>query len=180
MVTVTGMTGAGTVVAAIPAGVVADAIGLANFASTSTDNVVEFEGIAPTVTINQAAGQADPTNASPVSFTVEFSESVIGFDAADVSFAGSTVGGTLAANVIGTGTNYTVTVSGMFGGGTVVATIPAGAAIDAVGTPASRPRVPTTRSSTTSASCNRFGRANRDGGRVGNGHGHASSVTTAR
>ena len=36
----------------------------------------------PTVTINQAAGQADPTNASPINFTVVFSEAVTGFDAA--------------------------------------------------------------------------------------------------
>ena len=33
----------------------------------------------PTVTINQAAGQADPTNASPINFTVVFSEPVTGF-----------------------------------------------------------------------------------------------------
>jgi predicted outer membrane repeat protein len=133
VVTVTGMTGAGTVVAAIPGGVVTDAIGLTNLASTSTDNAVEFDGIAPSVTINQAAGQADPTNASPVSFVVEFSEPVIGFDAADLNLAGSTVGGTLVAIVTGTGANYTVTVSGMFGGGTVVAAVPAGVATDAVG-----------------------------------------------
>jgi hypothetical protein len=37
---------------------------------------------APSVTINQAAVQPDPTNASPVLFTVVFSESVTGFTAA--------------------------------------------------------------------------------------------------
>ena len=31
---------------------------------------------APTVTINQASGQPDPTNVSPINFTVVFSESV--------------------------------------------------------------------------------------------------------
>src|SRR5581483_5147354 len=33
----------------------------------------------PSVTINQAAGQADPTNASPINFTVVFSEPVSDF-----------------------------------------------------------------------------------------------------
>src|SRR5262249_27204320 len=73
----------------------------------------------PTVTINQAAGQADPTNSSPISFTVHFSEAVTGFDASDVSFTGSTVGGTLQAAVSGSGQDYTVTVTGMSGTGLV-------------------------------------------------------------
>ena len=51
-----------------------------------------------------------------------------GFDGADISFAGSTVGGTLVANVTGSGATYTVEVSGMTGTGAVVASIPAGAA----------------------------------------------------
>ena len=42
------------------------------FATRVTVQVVD--GTAPTVTINQAAGQADPTNASPINFTVVFSE----------------------------------------------------------------------------------------------------------
>jgi uncharacterized repeat protein (TIGR01451 family) len=89
----------------------------------------------PTVTIDQAASQADPTLDSPIHFTVVFSEPVTGFDAGDVSFAGSTVGGTLVATVTGSGTSYTAAVTGMSGSdtGTVVATIPAGAAVDAAG-----------------------------------------------
>jgi len=82
----------------------------------------------PTVTINQASAQADPTNASPVLFTVVFSEAVTGFTGSDVSFAGSTVVGTLVASVTGSGATYTVSVTGMTGNGTVVASIPAGAA----------------------------------------------------
>ena len=87
----------------------------------------------PSVTINQAAGQADPTSASPINFTVTFSETVTGFTAGDISFAGSTVGGTLTAAVTGTGTTYNVAVSGMTGTGTVVVSVPAGAATDAAG-----------------------------------------------
>ena len=88
---------------------------------------------APSVTINQAAGQADPTSASPINFTVTFSETVTGFTASDISFAGSTVGGTLTATVTGSGPTYNVAVSGMTGSGSVVVSVPAGAATDAAG-----------------------------------------------
>ena len=87
----------------------------------------------PTVTITQAAGQADPTNTSPINFTVTFSETVTGFASNDISFAGSTVGGTLTAVVTGTGPTYNVAVSGMTTAGNVVASVPAGAATDAAG-----------------------------------------------
>ncbi len=54
-----------------------DAVGNASTASSSTDNTVTFTSAsALTVTVNQSVGQADPTNTSPVSFTVVFSESV--------------------------------------------------------------------------------------------------------
>ena len=88
---------------------------------------------APSVTINQAAGQGDPTSASPINFTVTFNETVTGFAAGDISFAGSTVGGTLTATVTGTGPTYNVAVSGMTGSGSVVVSVPAGAATDAAG-----------------------------------------------
>src|SRR5439155_17864315 len=104
-------------------------------ASTSTDNTVTFVTVTPTVTMNQAAGQADPTSSSPIQFTVVFSTPVTGFTASDVSFAGSTVGGTLVAGVSGSGATYTVSVTGMSGNGTVVASIPAGAAVDFNNTP---------------------------------------------
>ena len=70
------MTGSGTVIASIAAGVAQDAAGNPNIASTSTDNTVTYDVTPPTVTINQAAAQADPTNASPINFTVVFSEPV--------------------------------------------------------------------------------------------------------
>ncbi|HZN78626.1 MAG TPA: PQQ-dependent sugar dehydrogenase, partial [Mycobacterium sp.] len=88
---------------------------------------------APSVTIDQAAGQADPTNTSPISFTAVFSEAVSGFAGGDVSFVGSTMGGTLVATVSGTGPSYSVAVTGMTGTGIVVASIPTGAASDAAG-----------------------------------------------
>jgi predicted extracellular nuclease len=86
---------------------------------------------APTVTINQAATQADPTTVSPIHFTVTFSEVVTGFSDADVTLSG-TAGATTAV-VTGGPTSFDVAVSGMSGGGTVIATVTAGAATDAAG-----------------------------------------------
>ncbi len=136
-VAVTGQDGVGTIVASVPAGGATDLDGNsadANGASTSTDNVVTFDNVAPTVTIDQAAGQSDPTKDSPVVFTVTFSEPVSGFAASDVSFSGSTVGGTPVAAVSApTGNTYTVSVTGITGQGTVIASVPAAGASDAAG-----------------------------------------------
>ena len=132
-VAVSGMTGTGNVVASVSAGAATDAAGNASSLSTSTDNTVAYDAVAPSVTINQAAGQTDPTNTSPINFAVVFSEAVTGFAANDISFAGSTVGGTLTAVVSGTGPTYNVAVSGMTGTGNVVASVLAGAATDAAG-----------------------------------------------
>ncbi len=41
-----------------------------------------LDTVAPSVTINQASGQADPTNASSIHFTAVFSEPVSGFTGA--------------------------------------------------------------------------------------------------
>jgi hypothetical protein len=135
VVTVTGMAGQGEVVVTIPADSAFDAAGNGNTNSTTGDNSVRFDVVAPTVTIEQGSTQPDPTNASPVTFDVHFSEPVTGFTSADVSFAGGTIGGTLAANVVGSGADYTVTVTGMSGVGTVVASIPAGRVADGAGNP---------------------------------------------
>ncbi|WP_374688944.1 ExeM/NucH family extracellular endonuclease [Promineifilum sp.] len=83
----------------------------------------------PTVTINQAAGQADPTSASPINFTVVFSEPVTGFETGDVTLSGTA--GATTATVTGSGATYNVAVSGMTGSGTVIASIAAGVAQDA-------------------------------------------------
>lgn len=128
-VTVSGMTGTGTVVASVPSAAAVDLAGNASLASSSTDNTVSYDSDMPTVTVEQAAGQADPTNTSPVLFQVTFSEAVSGFDGSDVVLGG-TAGATTAA-VSGGPSVYTVAVSGMTGTGTVTASVPADAAIDA-------------------------------------------------
>src|SRR2546429_2913397 len=96
-----------------------------------TTTLFRSDNTAPTVTINQAAGQADPTNASPINFTAVFSKPVTGFTSADVTITG-TAGGTKTVTVTGGPSTYNVAVSGMTSG-TVVATIPAGGATDAAG-----------------------------------------------
>ena len=91
-VAVSGMTTSGTVIATIAAGVAQDAATNPNTASTSTDNSVTWDVTAPTVTINQAGGQADPTSASPINFTVVFSEAVTGFATGDVTLSAARPG----------------------------------------------------------------------------------------
>ena len=133
-VTVTGMAGTGTVRASIPAGAatsISDSV--ATRASTSTDNQVTFDLVAPTVTINQASGQADPASSGPILFTVVFSENVTGFGNGDVDLSASSLSGLSATVTQNTPSNYTVSVSGMSGNGTVIARVVASAASDAAG-----------------------------------------------
>jgi len=96
--------------------------------------IVKKGGGGLNVTVALADGQSSPVNAGPINFTVTFNKPATGFTNADISFTGSTVGGTLAAAV--TGTNpYNVAVTGMTGSGLVQMNIPAAAATDATGAP---------------------------------------------
>jgi hypothetical protein len=88
----------------------------------------------PTLTINQAAGQADPTATSPLKFTVRFSEPVTGFTAGDVMIGG-TAGGTKIATVTGIGMTYNVAIEGMTSPGTVTVAVPENVAVDGSGLP---------------------------------------------
>ncbi len=87
----------------------------------------------PTVTVEQAATQIDPTRLSPINFEITFDEPVTGFDTSDIDFTGSTAPGTLTAAIGGTGPIYNVLVSGMTDSGLIVVSIPANAAVDASG-----------------------------------------------
>lgn len=86
-----------------------------------------------TVTINQAGTQSDPDYADSASkklhFTAVFSEGVTGFTGSDISFAGTTLTGTITATVTETGpmngTTYDVAVKGMLPKGTLFVSIPA-------------------------------------------------------
>ena len=134
-VAVSGMTGNGTVTASIAAGVAQDAAANGNTASSSTDNTITYDVTAPTVTINQATGQTDPTNVSPVNFTVVFSDAVTGFATGDVTLSGTAGATTDTVTEIAPndGTTYNVAVSGMATGGTIIASINAGVAQDLAG-----------------------------------------------
>jgi hypothetical protein len=117
-------------------------VGNGNFAG----EVYTIDRTAPTVTINQAPTQLDPTSSAPISFTAVFSEPVSGFDNSSTTITGTggincsnpspgAAGGTLVANVYDSGDHqtYTVKVSGMTTAGNVVAAIMAGKAHDSAG-----------------------------------------------
>jgi len=97
----------------------------------------EFD-LDPSVTINQATGQTDPTSTSPIFFTVTFSEPIDShtLTAADITLGG-TVPGDLTVSIAETaptnGTTFEIAVRGMSSSGTVTASITAGAIQDLAG-----------------------------------------------
>jgi hypothetical protein len=109
-----------------------DSLAAQQVAVTNADNDDGGDTVAPMVTIDQAADQADPASTAPINFAVVFSEPVTGFGADDL-ILGGTAPGTLAAVVTGSGTTYNVAVSGMSGSGTVEAYVMVCAAMDAAG-----------------------------------------------
>ncbi len=102
-----------------------------NVGSYSANTTITIDTTRPTVTVNQAPGQADPAMTSPVNFRVRFSEDTFGLTAADVTLGGTATGKTAALS--GGPRTYTVSVSGMTSTGTIVATLPAGVATDEAG-----------------------------------------------
>jgi Bacterial Ig-like domain len=104
---------------------------IAGNVATSTASTFAVDTTAPTVTVNQKSGQADPANALPILYTVTFSEPVTGFTAADLTRAGTSTGGTVAVN--GSGASYEVSVSGALTDGTLSFSIGAGKAQDLAG-----------------------------------------------
>jgi len=128
----------GIVQASIIAGVVNTSLTDSSAASTSTDNQVRYDNIAPTVAINQATGQADPTTVSPIHFTAVFSEAIdpttfvagdVTLNAAAIAAGASVTGITPSAG----NTTFDVVVGGLTADATVTATIAAGVAADLAG-----------------------------------------------
>lgn len=135
--TFNGFSGSGTTytgtITAKKAGVVkveipSAAANASGFASNAAALTRTYDPKGPLVTINQAASQADPVISGPILFTAQFTAPVTGFTGADVSFSGSTATGTMVAAVTGSGTTYSISVSGMVGDGTVWASLAADAA----------------------------------------------------
>ncbi len=93
------------------------------------------DDIAPGVRVEQAVGQVDPATTSPLLFAVTFDQPVTGFgDAPTDTLLGGTAGAS-TAEVTGSGSEYTVAVSGMTAAGTVTLDVPAASASDAEGSP---------------------------------------------
>jgi len=133
-VAVSGMTHSGVESPRIAASVASDAAGNANAMGTvGADGDVAWDVDGPTVAVNQAAAQGDPTSASTIMFTVVFSQTVTGFTEADVQLGGG--GNPTAVVVTGSGATYTLSVSGMNQSGTVTAAVKAGAVTDDLGNP---------------------------------------------
>ncbi len=126
----------------VAAGVCQDAAGNDNQDATQ---ISRYYTEAPSVTINQAVGQADPTNSTTINFTVVFSESVSDFATGDVTLSGtagaSVQGGSLATS---DNINWTVNIISSAAGsisvtvGAGVCSDPAGNTNNAAGTPLAR------------------------------------------
>jgi len=104
-----------------------------NWAAHDTYGPYRIDTVSPNVTVEQAAGQSDPTSVSPVVFTVTFDEEIdIGtFDGSDV-----VVGGTADTEDPAIGwldlKSYSLTIP-VTSDGTVTVTIPAGGIEDYAG-----------------------------------------------
>jgi hypothetical protein len=133
-VTVNSITGDGNLGLDVPAtATINDIPGNALTAAFTTGQTYTVDKTPPTVTINEATAQTDPTATSPINFTVTFSEPVTGFDATDIDLSTSTATGTLTPTITGGGPVYTVAVNGMTGSGNVIASIKANGVTDPVG-----------------------------------------------
>jgi|GEM_PF-3004773 len=102
----------------VPASVANDAAGNGNTASSTVN--VNFTGTVVTANINTTA--SDPTNLSPIPFTVTFTEAVSGFQLSDIQVTNGT-----AQNFSGSGSSYSFDVVPT-SDGPIVIDIPAGAA----------------------------------------------------
>ncbi|MBX7105913.1 MAG: DUF4394 domain-containing protein [Gemmataceae bacterium] len=100
-----------------------------------TGQAYTIDNIAPIGIIVQDMGQTDPAFGQPVVFFVNFSETVTGFDSSDIIITG-TAPGTLVATVtpvVGSTTDFTISVTGATGDGTVIVNFAADAAFDLAG-----------------------------------------------
>jgi hypothetical protein len=119
------------------AGTIQDQAGNGLATSSFTGQTFTFDTTKPNVTINQAAGQTDPSKTSPINFTVVFDEpiNVSSFSAGGVLLSGTAGATTAVISQIAPndGTIFNVAVSGMTSDGTVIASIPAGGVSDQAG-----------------------------------------------
>lgn len=79
---------------------------------------IQVDGVAPLVTGIARVG-SEFTNASSVQYQVTFAESVTGIDSSDFVLTGTGTATGQIASVVGSGANYTATVTGLSGAGTL-------------------------------------------------------------
>lgn len=120
----------GTVSLTLHAGTVADAVSNAGPPTAVTSATVTIDRSGPTASVT---APASPTSAAGLSFGVSFSTSVTGLAAADFATSGTATGCSIGAPS-GSGSSYTVAVSGC-SGGTVTLTLHAGAVLDSLSDP---------------------------------------------
>ena len=101
----------------------------------TTDNSQDYviDEIAPTVTINQAVGQADPTNVDSAVFRLVFSEPINEgtLSTSDIMLSGTT--GAVTDLIKVDSRTWDITVTGMTHGDTVMASLPASSVTDLAG-----------------------------------------------
>ena len=103
----------------------------ANISPASAGTTITVDTVLPTVTLNQATGQPDPTTATPINFTAAFSETVTGFTSSDVTYTGTALAST--STISGGAAVYNVATTGMTRTGTVIPAIAASIATDTAG-----------------------------------------------
>ena len=126
----------GTLIPSIAANRVEDQAGNGNTPSTSTDNSVAFnDDVRPSVTVNQAASQPDPTSTLPVTFSVVFSEPIISsiFTPDDITQNGTATGVTWKITDSGDHMTFTLEATGTTSYGTLKPYIAANRVTDLVG-----------------------------------------------
>ena len=131
---VTGMLSGETISLSLPADAVTDLAGNGNTESTGDDKSVTYDSTQPTVTVNQADDQADPTNVNDIKFTIVFSEPINGdtFVKEDLEVSGSSTATVSQLQTVSS-TTYTAIVTGMISGETVSLTLPANKVEDMAG-----------------------------------------------
>ena len=125
--TITGISSNGTVVINVPANIATNAYGKQNTASINTGNTVSCDFTSPTVTINLADGQSDPTYTLPIKFKIVFSEEINYFSEENIALGGSE---NLTIDVTGSGRVYEANVNGAITNETVSIFIPFGITYD--------------------------------------------------
>jgi hypothetical protein len=132
----TALTGDGTVQPILPFNCCHSCMGNPNDASTSTDNSVTYDSQPPSADMITPT-PSSPTNNTIVSFAVEFSEDVQGFDVeADLVITETGTVTHTGVTINGGPQNYTVDIAGISGDGDLALTVSTGSDVqDLAGNP---------------------------------------------